>query len=94
MQNKMELCCVFCSAAHEIRQCDEFRSLPLQSKITAAYLMGLCWKCLSNAHDFEMCQANNCYCGCAHHILLCQGMVQLLDNRERNKVHRIFRRYP
>ena len=61
--------CPICSAAHEVKSCDEFKKMNPQQRVDVVYDKGLCLCCLHKGHKIRDCQTRRkCnYNGCQHH---------------------------
>lgn len=68
--NKQPIC-VICKNSHIIYNCDEFKAMPVQSRIAQAKSRKLCFNCLRNSHSTNYCKSPGCrFCRRKHHSLL------------------------
>nr|XP_049693766.1 uncharacterized protein LOC126054057 isoform X1 [Helicoverpa armigera] len=65
------LSCPMCQKDHFIFQCDKFKSLPVQSRISKAQTSNVCLNCLRPGHNIYKCKMGHCkYCREKHNTLL------------------------
>lgn len=88
-----EIFCVFCKQPHSIHHCEEFKQLPVSSRITEAKTKRLCINCLKPNHSSWHCKSTNCRsCGRKHHTLLHlnnQAANNLINNPQTNNSQNI-----
>ncbi|KAJ0181414.1 hypothetical protein K1T71_003499 [Dendrolimus kikuchii] len=70
--NKMQsYVCPLCNNNHFIFNCDTFKSLPVQSRISKAKECKVCLNCLRPGHSYTKCKLSHCkYCKTKHNTLL------------------------
>lgn len=66
-QNK----CPMCQSNHLLYNCDKFRNLPVDTRITTVKEHKLCMNCLRPGHSYTKCKLSHCrYCKYKHNTLL------------------------
>ncbi|XP_047019392.1 uncharacterized protein LOC124629845 isoform X2 [Helicoverpa zea] len=69
--SRSPLSCPMCQKDHFIFQCDKFKSLPVQSRISKAQTSNVCLNCLRPGHNIYKCKLGHCkYCREKHNTLL------------------------
>nr|XP_049697615.1 uncharacterized protein LOC126054832 isoform X4 [Helicoverpa armigera] len=69
--SRSPLSCPMCQKDHFIFQCDKFKSLPVQSRISKAQTSNVCLNCLRPGHNIYKCKMGHCkYCREKHNTLL------------------------
>ncbi|XP_045462033.1 uncharacterized protein LOC123672092 [Harmonia axyridis] len=71
LTSSVRFSCYYCNQGHAIYNCDSFKSLSLEDRISAVTKAKLCHNCLSSKHITNECQKSNCRkCKGKHNTLL------------------------
>lgn len=55
--------CWVCNKDHSILSCQNFKTKPMENRITLVRLFGACWNCLERGHIAKDCPKKECECG-------------------------------